>query len=356
MRRSNETAPADLYAMTTSDMSRRSVLRGAAVLAALPASGLLSACGGGAAQSSGSGGTQQWRFGVPELKSDSVFQTLGVTKGFYEEAGINCELVQLESGTTTVRGVLAGDLQMGACGPSGVFAAQETGAPLLITGSVLARVPHVIYVHESINSLADLAGKEIGTGEPGALLQQCAYATLQRNGVDPDSATYVNVGGSPDIFAAVVGGTVPAGVAGSEYREELEADPSIPVKVLTPILDHLPNYLRNIDIVSEALLNEDRDLVVRAVTAQIKGAQYALENREEAIEWAMKETDATKAGATAVWEEFKAKHLVNLKYTLTREQMDETQQICIDTGVISEPLPFDDIVDFSIAQDAKAKL
>lgn len=355
MRRSNETA-ADLNAMTKPDVSRRSVLRGAALLAALPASGLLTACGGGSAQSSGGGGTQQWRFGVPELKSDSVFQTLAVSKGFYEEAGINCELVPLESGTTTVRGVLSGDLQMGACGPSGVFAAQETGAPLLITGSVLARVPHVIYVHESINSLDDLAGKEIGTGEPGALLQQCAYATLQRNGIDPDSATYVNIGGSPDIFQAVVGGTVPAGVAGSEYEEELEADPSIPVKVLTPILEHLPNYLRNVDVVSEALLNEDRDLVVRAVTAQIKGAQYALANRDEAIEWAMKETDATKAGATAIWEEFKTKNLVNVPYTLTQAQIKDTQQICIDTGVISEPLPTEDIVDFSLAQDAKAKL
>ena len=325
----------------------------------LPATGLLSACGdegGSATTSSGNGGTQQWRLGLPELKSDSVFQAMGVAKGFYEEVGIAAELVPLSSGTTTVRGVLSGELEMGAAGPSGVFAAIESGAPLIMTGSVLAKVPHLIYVHESIDSLEDLVGKEIGGGQPGALLQQLAYASLQEAGVDPNSVSYVNIGGSPDVFSAIVGGTIPAGVAGSEYTEQLEADPSIPVKVLAPIRDYLPDYIRNVDCVSERLLKEDRDLVVRAISAYIRGARYAAENRDEAIEWAISETGATEAGATGIWEEFTANDLVNVDYSLTPEQVNLSQEVSVATGALGEVLPYEDITDPSIAEDAKALL
>lgn len=359
MRPNRGNRSADLSSMSNTPMTRRSLLRGAALLGAIPATGLLAACGDGGTATTGGGGgggTQQWRFGLPELKSDSVFQAMGVSKGFYEEVGIAAELIPLSSGTTTVRGILSGEVEMGAAGPSGVFSAISSGAPLIITGSVLAKVPHLIYVHESINSLEDLVGKEIGGGQPGALLQQLAYASLQEAGVDPNSVSYVNIGGSPDVFSAIVGGTVPAGVAGSEYTEQLEADPSIPVKVLGPIREYLPNYLRNVDAISERLLNEDRDLVIRAVSAYIKGARYAVDNRDEAIEWAINETGASEAGATAIWEEFTANELVNVDYSLTEDQINNSQEVSVDTGVLKEVLPFEEITDPSIAEDAKALL
>jgi ABC-type nitrate/sulfonate/bicarbonate transport system substrate-binding protein len=340
-------------------LSRRTMLRGVGLLGVLPAAGLLSACGdggGAGAPAGGSGGTQQWRIGLPELKSDSVFQAMGVAKGFYEEVGLAGELVPLASGTTTVRAVLSGELEIGAAGPSGVFAAMESGAPLLITGSVLAKVPHLFYVHKDINALEDLTGREVGGGQPGALLHQLAYATFLKAGLDPDAVTYVNVGGSPDVFSAIVGGTIPAGVAGSEYTEQLKADPNIPVKVLAPIREYLPDYLRNVDFVSQRLLQEDRDRVTRGLSAYIRGARYAVENRDEAIEWAMKETGASEAGATLIWEEFTANKLVNVDYALTQAQIDVSQEVSVATGVLGEMMPYEDITDATIADEAKKLL
>lgn len=340
-------------------VARRTVLRGALLGAA---GGLLVACGGGSGGGSGASGggggggngdgTERWRMGMPELKADSVFQALGVSKGFFEEQGIAAEIVPIKSGTTTARGLISGELEFATAGPGPFFASIASGAEMTFIGSLFTKVPHLMYVRKEISGLEDLVGKNVAGGQPGALLQQLAYATFLDAGLDPDAVNYVNIGGSPDVFRGVVGGTAEAGVAGSEYVLELEKDPSIPVKVLFPIGERLPNYMRNGDVVSTRMLEENRDLVVRATAAYIKGARYAAENKDEAIEWAMSETGATEEGATATWGQYVNEGLVNLDYAITEEQLNFTQEIAVSSGDIDKVLPFDEIADPTVVEEA----
>lgn len=344
-------------------VTRRTLMRGALLGAA---GGLLAACGGNSGSDSGSGGggsgggggggTQTWRMGMPELKADSVFQALGVSRGFFEEQGIAAEIVPIASGTTTARGLISGELEFATAGPGPFFASIASGAGMTFIGSLFTKVPHLMYARKEIGGLEDLVGKSVGGGQPGALLQQLAYASFLQAGLDPDAVQYVNIGGSPDVFLGVVGGTVDAGVAGSEYVLELDADPSMPVKVLFNIGERLPNYMRNGDVVSTRLLEEDRDLVLRATAAYIKGARYAAENKDEAIEWAMSETGATEEGAEATWEEYVNQNLVNLDYAITEEQLNFTQEISVSSGDLDEVLPFDKIADPTVVEEAMALL
>lgn len=345
-------------------IGRRTLMRGALLGAA---GGLLAACGGGGGAAGGGasagggggasgGGRSVWRMGMPELKADSVFQALGIEQGFFDEEDIDAEIVPIASGTTTARGVISGDLEFGTAGPGPFFASIASGAGLTFIGSLFTAVPHVMYVREDIDSLEDLMGQSVGGGQPGALLQQLAYASFLEAGLDADGVSYVNIGGSPDVFLGVVGGTVQAGVAGSEYLLELENDPSLPVKALFPVAERIPNYMRNGDVVSAALLEDDRDLVVRATTAYVRGARYAAENQEEAVAWAVAETGATEEGATAVWEEYVNDQLVNLDYAITAEQLDFTQEISVTSGDLDEVLPYEDIADPTVAEEALARL
>lgn len=346
-------------------VTRRTVLRGVLVGAA---GGLLAACGGGSEGGGGGagggaggegkgdggkdGGTDRWRMGMPELKADSVFQALGVSKGFFKEKGIAAEIVPIKSGTTTARALISGELEFATAGPGPFFASIASGAQMTFIGSLFTEVPHLMYARKEIGGLEDLVGKSVGGGQPGALLQQLAYAVFLDAGLDPDAVKYVNIGGSPDVFRGIVGGTVVAGVAGSEYVLELEKDPSIPVKALFSIRERLPNYMRNGDVVSTRMLKENRDLVVRATAAYIKGARYAAENKDEAVAWAMSETGATKEGATATWEEYVNEKLVNLDYVITEEQLNFTQKIAVSSGDIDKVLPFSEIADPTVAEEA----
>lgn len=337
-------------------IGRRTLLRGAVLGAA---GGVLAACGGSSGDAgggSGGSGRKVWRMGMPELKADSVFQALGVDKGFFDEEGIDAQIVPISSGTTTARGVISGDLEFGTAGPGPFFASSASGAGLTFVGSLFTKVPHLMYVNKDINSLQDLLGRSVGGGQPGALLQQLAYASFRDAGLDADAVDYVNIGGSPDVFAAVVGGTVPAGVAGGEYVLQLENDPSLNGKVLFAIAERLPNYMRNGDVVSSSLLEKDRDLVVRATKAYVRGARYAAENKDEAVAWAVAETGATQEAATAVWEEYVNDQLVNLGYTITPEQLRFTQEISVASGDLDEVIPYEELADPTIAEEALSRL
>lgn len=350
-------------------LSRRLLLkRGAALGLSLPAvTGLLAACGNGGGQSASDsagpeqsgatgGAVQQWRIGTPAFKADSMFQNLGIGLGFFEEEGIEAEIVPLESSATITRAVLSGELEAGSGGAGSPIIAIAEGAEMKLIGSVFAKVPHLMYVREDIGSLEDLMGQNVGGAQPGALLQQLAYASFIEADLDPDGVDYVNTGGSPDTFQAVVAGTVQAGVAGSEYALLLEEDPSIPVKALFPIAERLPQFLRNADFVSTRLLSENRDLVLRASKAYVRGARYAVENKEEAVAWAVENAGVDEETAAAVWEEYVNDDLVNVEYAIAPQQLEYTQEINILTGSQTDVMPFDDVVEPEIAQTVQEQL
>ncbi|WP_327649359.1 ABC transporter substrate-binding protein [Aurantimonas sp. C2-6-R+9] len=307
-------------------------------------------------QDTQSASNDRWRIGTPAFKADSMFQNLALEKGFFADEGIDAEIVGLESSATITRAVLAGELEMGSCGAGSPIVAIAKGANLRMIGSVFSRVPHLMYANKSIQSLEDLLGKNVGGAQPGALLQQLAYASFVEAGLDADAVQFVNTGGSPATFQAVSAGLVQAGVAGSEYALLLEADPAIPVHVLFPIAERLPNFLRNADFVHTNTIENNRDLVVRAVRAYLRGVIYALENKDEAVAWTVKNAGADEATAIAVWDEYVNDGFVNREYAISPKQVEFTQKVNILTGAQTEVVDYNQMVDTSITKDVLASL
>lgn len=340
-------------------VSRREVLKIAAGLGiSATATGLLGACGSQpqSGQGGGGGGSDTWRIAVPELKADSVFQGMGIEKGFFEEEGIDAELVPIASGTTSTRALISGDVEMATAGPPPFFAAMAAGSDIRIIGSIFTTVPHLMYVREDIDSLEGLLGESVAGGQPGALLQSLAYALIEQEGLDPDAVSYVNVGGSPDVFQAIVGGNAAGGVAGPDYALQIEDDPSLPVKVLFPVADRLPDYLRNADAVTSEMLEENRDLVVRATAAYVRGARYAVENKDEAVAWIVENTEDEETTAAAVYEEYVNRNLVNTDYLITPSRIEFTQQVGVDTGALEAVLPYEEVATDEVATEAMERL
>lgn len=333
----------------SSRLSRRAFLASAGTLAAFAAASSLPAV----AQT---GQRDKWRIGTPLFKADSMFQNMGVHKGFFAEEGIDAEVVGLESSATITRAVLSGELEMGSGGANSPMVAIARGATMKMIGSVFARVPHLMYARTGINMPRDLEGKNVGGAQPGALLQQLAYASLQESGVDLKTVKFVNTGGSPATFQAVVAGLIQAGVAGSEYALTLKADPKIEVHVLYPVAEKLPLFLRNADFVSDALISQKRDLAVRAARAYIKGMRYALANKDEAVAWAVDTAKVEKDVAEAVYQEYVEGNFVNSSYIISPEQVEFTQKVNVETKSQAKILSYDAMVDTNIAKEALSSL
>lgn len=341
-------SPRDIFGECSSKPTRRRFLATAAGLAAaatLPGAAL-----------SQTGPREKWRIGTPLFKADSMFQNMGVRKGFFAEEGIDAEIVGLESSATITRAVLSGELEMGSGGANSPIVAIARGATMKMIGSVFARVPHLMYARTDIRTPKDLEGKNVGGAQPGALLQQLAYASLQASGVDLKRVKFVNTGGSPNTFQAVVAGLVQAGVAGSEYALTLKADPKIQVHVLYSVGEKLPLFLRNADFVSDALIEKKRDLAVRATRAYVKGMRYALANKDEAVAWAVDVAKVERDVAEAVYQEYVENNFVNSPYTISNGQIEFTQKVNIETGAQAKLFSYDAMVNTEIAKEALASL
>ena len=145
---------------------------------------------------------------MSSYKFDTAFQLMAQEKGYFQELNIDFEPVGVTSGDNMLRGVLAGEFDSGDFGPSITFPAIAQGAGLKLIGTNNPRVPHVLFGKKEINDLRDLYGRLVGVAAPGAFLHALITATMVKEGLDPERVQWVNIGASPDVFRAMVGGKI----------------------------------------------------------------------------------------------------------------------------------------------------
>jgi ABC-type nitrate/sulfonate/bicarbonate transport system substrate-binding protein len=165
--------------------------------------------GGNGAGSSASAGPLSYKgeVAVPYLEpniSATAF-LLASELGFYEEAGLELELVSFPGGTDTVRGVASMGLGMPAT-LSALTAYQKGQSDLrLVAGSDnRSRVVFLVPVDSDIESLDDLKGRRITTSQPGSITVYLANRIAAKAGLVPGKdLEIINTGGVPDSWTAV---------------------------------------------------------------------------------------------------------------------------------------------------------
>lgn len=211
--------------------------RGAAVATALAMVCLVAtACGDDSDSGSGGDGRLSLKFGTPsDTLSSSFYPFVAAQKlGYWDDENLDVELVPGSGSGALVEQMVAGNLPAGA--PSLPAVVEGLGAGLDIIdiytisyGSVFA-----IWVPEDsdIQSVSDLAGKNIGISEAGGGETSVLSSALQDVGIDPvTGVTLIPIGaGEATTLDAIQSGRVDAyssskndgfsmEVAGLELRE-----------------------------------------------------------------------------------------------------------------------------------------
>ena len=122
------------------------------------------------------------------------FLYLASQKGFFADAGLNVEIVELSSLADVQRSYIQGRVDgFGSTVIEVVQTAGTTGKPLdIILVPDFSAGGDVIMGNASVNSIADLKGKRIGA-EVGSLGMFILYAALQKHGLSLEDVTPVNV-------------------------------------------------------------------------------------------------------------------------------------------------------------------
>src|SRR2546427_6368655 len=123
--------------------------------------------------------------------------------GYFDEEGINVELAAFESGLQSLRGGVAGGLDIVGASSEPVITVISRGTKIRSIFSYAHRLTVVMAAQETIRTPADLRGKNLGIQEVGAFREVMTKAVLQSAGLTPQDVSYIPVASAGYITAPI---------------------------------------------------------------------------------------------------------------------------------------------------------
>lgn len=143
--------------------------------------------------------------------------------GYFEDSGLNLELVSFSGGTDTIHGMTSG-MGFGTPATTAGLIAFANGAPLrLISGFYNAiSVVFLVPSDSPLQSGADLRGAKIAVSRPGSNTDYIAARVLEQEGLRRDEdAEIVFVGGPPDAWTSTEQGLTDVAWSAPPVSEQL---------------------------------------------------------------------------------------------------------------------------------------
>jgi NitT/TauT family transport system substrate-binding protein len=152
---------------------------------------------------------------IPYTAVSVVNAPLWVAKeaGDFEQEGVSVEVEYIATSTTVTQSMLSGEIALANSGLESLVTATLAGAELVGLAATTDRFIFRLYGAPGLSTLNDLRGKRVAVTRLGTSTDTVARLLLQRNGLEPDrDLTIIQVGGVPEIFAALQSGAADGGI------------------------------------------------------------------------------------------------------------------------------------------------
>ncbi len=106
--------------------------------------------------------------------------------GFFAKHGIDAELIFIVGGMISTQSMVAGEVQMGAIGPSSVIRASLSGADLVYVFGLTDTAGWTLVTQKEITDVRQLRGKRVGIGRFGGGPDFAVRSALERYGLKLD--------------------------------------------------------------------------------------------------------------------------------------------------------------------------
>jgi ABC-type nitrate/sulfonate/bicarbonate transport system substrate-binding protein len=281
-------------------------------------------------------------------------------QGFLEEFGLQPEVLNIGDGAKIAAGVIGGEVDVSMMsGFAQIFPAIQRGAKLkVLAGAGMLPWLAVFTSKLEIRTLKDLEGKTVGTGSVGALLHQMMMALLRKNNVEVDKVRFVNIGGSVDVFRAVVVGTVDAGLGELSIIDQ-QAEFKVRMVEHGNLAVELPEFTYQGTWTSDQMIQRKRDTIVRTMAAYAKLYRFVQSpDSKDSFVRAKKSLfpNGSEKEALTQWNFIQTYKPFAVDLVLNEERLNYLQRLNIELNSQTRVLPFDLIADMSLARDALALL
>ena len=222
-----------------------------------------------------------------QLKWYHQFQFAGYyaaqSKGFYQEEGLDAELIEGATGRSPDRIVLEGKAEFGVHDGGDLLYRRLQGDPLVALATIFQHSPYIIVSkrEDGIRHPAHLVGRTVLIAQDQGSVS--ILAMFRREGIKVTSAfdkEPVRFAPHSRIFADVLAGRADAMTAYTTEIPRITRQYGLVPAVLNP-LDYGVDFYGDTLFASEAYLKAKPDVVARFRRASLKGWQYAMAHPSE---------------------------------------------------------------------------
>jgi ABC-type nitrate/sulfonate/bicarbonate transport system substrate-binding protein len=289
------------------------------------------------------------RIGFPEFNSSTFTLPLAQIKGFFQEEGLQAELIRIRSAVALLA-LTSGEIDYHTVVAPAVTAALR-GIPVRVVACFTPGLTTAIIARPEFKTVQDLKGKTIGLNSIGGGLESTVRLMLKHYGLDPDKdVKFLATGGADTRFAALKQGLTVA-TAGSTPVDYIGKKMGYVVLARAYDLFSYPNTGL---VASVKSIKENPNRLKRVIRAGIKANRYILQNRDGTIQVMMQWMRIDKDTATATYDG--SVKSFNDDGSVT----DSGLRIAIDEARkainITREVAFSEVADFSVLREAQREM
>lgn len=215
------------------------------------------------------------------MSAASLVTWVAKEAGIFQKHGLDVGLVYISGGTMAMATTIAGETQITQGAGTGSILAKLGGADTVMIATILDTTNQSLMVLPDIRTPQDLRGKRLGVTRFGSLSDFGTRRYLQQVGLDPEKDVRIlQIGGLPEILAAIQGGSIQGGAISSPtltkakllgYRELVDLG-SLGIK-----------YPATSYMTTDAFIKNSRPVLIGFLKGIIEAAHFVKQNKEPSM-------------------------------------------------------------------------
>jgi NitT/TauT family transport system substrate-binding protein len=268
-------------------------------------------------------------------------------RGFFLAEGIEANLIYVR-GAIDIKALVTGDVDYAMASGSAI-SAFVAGIPVRLVLGQVSRAEHVLMAQSKYRQVKDLKGQTIGSLNPGGLVDALLRQILLKNGLDPDrDVVLINLGGTPERYAALKSGTVAATVLGAPHNFRAERDGFRKLAVAADYV-HVPTS--GLTVRSDRIVKQPQQ-IKKMIRGTLRAMKFMRENRGDTIASIIRELGMDPESATKGYEQ-----IVSIMSEDGHVEPDGVQfliDLARQSQKINKPLTAAQMIDHSLLEEVLA--
>lgn len=286
---------------------------------------------------------------LPSKSFQFVIFPLAQERGYMKEEGIDLKIAVIRS-TVGIQAVLSGEAQFTGSGSSALVAVTKGNAPLRTVLAVNDQVLQWLMVRPQYNSLEDLKNKKVAVSSVAAISTFMLKKIAPKYGLNANKELTFLAMGSSHRLAALLSGTVDAGLLGTEDRY---AAMDQGMKQLMYLGKEVKNSWGTV-ATSERFINEKPELMAGVMRALLKALRLVKQDRNTAVKAIVEFSGLKQALAERTYDDIIGTFTTN--GVVDEETQRNDLDIVAEIVKSKKKVPIERAYNFSFAAKADAEL